>query len=169
MKVLVTWSSKHGATQEIGSAVARRLEENGLTVDVLDIDAVNHLDGYDAVVLGSGIYAGQWMKQARTFIQTFAEDLQAMPVYLFSSGPLGDPPFPAADPAGLAQVLAAVGPRDHRLFAGRLDPRSLNIAERTVVRALHAPTGDYRDFGAVRAWADRIAADLSAEVGAVLG
>ena len=164
MKVLVTSSSKYGATEEIGEAVARRLGERGLDVDVTRPADVDRLDDYDVVVLGSGVYAGQWIREARTFVEVFADDLRAMPVWLFSSGPVGEPPVPASEPAGVAPIVEAIAPREHRVFAGRLDPGSLNIAERTVLKVVRAEPGDFRDWDDVTAWADAIADQLAAGI-----
>ena len=43
-----------------------------------------------AVVLGSAITAGSWMKEAVEFVHRLAEPLAERSVWLFSSGPLGE-------------------------------------------------------------------------------
>jgi menaquinone-dependent protoporphyrinogen oxidase len=53
--------------------------------------------------------------------------------------------------------------RGHRPFAGRLDKGQLNLLERAMVAAFHAPAGDFRDWNDVRDWAGEIAAILKAE------
>jgi menaquinone-dependent protoporphyrinogen oxidase len=83
-----------------------------------------------------------------------------MPVWLFSSGPLGDPPLPVDELVGVTALGDTVAARDHRVFAGRLDADDLRWTERLVVRAVHAPTGDFRDHAAVRAWALGVAAEI---------
>jgi menaquinone-dependent protoporphyrinogen oxidase len=48
--------------------------------------------------------------------------LAARPLWLFSVGPLGDPPKPQdPEPQELAAVVTATGAREHRVFTGRLD------------------------------------------------
>src|SRR6266511_3734374 len=64
MTVLVSAASKHGSTAEIATAVARVLQERGLAVDVRPVENVTLVDGYEAVVLGSAVYAGHWMESA---------------------------------------------------------------------------------------------------------
>jgi menaquinone-dependent protoporphyrinogen oxidase len=54
-----------------------------------------------------------------------------------------------------------LGARDHRTFAGRIDPDALSWVERTITRMVKAPDGDFRDWEAVRAWADEIATSLT--------
>lgn len=60
----------------------------------------------------------------------------------------------------VSEELLLTGARQHRLFAGRLDRNLLGFAERAVVRALHVPVGDYRDWDEIGAWAGTIAQDL---------
>src|SRR6266511_3920341 len=95
MTVLVSAASKHGSTAEIATAVARVLQERGLAVDVRPVENVTLVDGYEAVVLGSAVYAGHWMESARRLAEVQAGALASRPVWLFSSGPVGDPPKPA--------------------------------------------------------------------------
>ncbi len=84
-------------------------------------------------------------------------------MWLFSSGPIGDPPRPGPDDAvRLDEIMAATGAREHRVFAGRLRREDLGLPERVVVRATGAADGDRRDWAEVEAWARGIAAALSA-------
>ena len=67
MKVLVCAASKHGSTKEITEAIGRRLAEAGMSVDVSDVEEVNDLTQYDAVILGSAVYMGNWLQSALQF------------------------------------------------------------------------------------------------------
>jgi menaquinone-dependent protoporphyrinogen oxidase len=87
-----------------------------------------------------------------------------MPVWLFSSGPLGDPPVPVDEPAEVTALGAAIGARGHRLFAGRLDRQELRWAERAAARVVHAPEGDFRDHDEIRRWASEVASSLTTGV-----
>jgi menaquinone-dependent protoporphyrinogen oxidase len=93
--------------------------------------------------------------------ETEASAWSARPVWLFSSGPVGDPLKPEEEPVDVAAIAAATGARDHRLFAGKIDKHGLSFAERAVVVALRSPAGDYRDRAAIDAWAAGIADALS--------
>lgn len=157
IKILVTAASKYGATEEIASALAAVLSERGLEVDVLPVEGVGTIGDYGAVVAGSAVYAGRWMKTARGFIERNAEQLAARPVWLFSSGPIGDPPKPSEDPVDVSSLIELTGARDHRVFAGRLDRGRLSFGERAIAMALRAPDGDFRDWQDVRTWASAIA------------
>ena len=125
MKVLVTAASKHGTTAEIAEEIAKVLRAAQLEVDVIPPDDVQTIVDYDAVVLGSGVYAGHWMQPARAFAERHAVALQETTVFLFSSGPIGDPPRPLEDPAEIAWIDEATMALDHRVFAGRLTESDL--------------------------------------------
>ena len=58
--------------------------------------------------------------------------------------------------------MEQTGALGHRVFAGKLDKAELGRLERTMVRAVRAPEGDYRDWDEIAEWAARIADGLSA-------
>jgi menaquinone-dependent protoporphyrinogen oxidase len=129
-------------------------------VDVLAPEAVRDVDTYDGVVVGSAIYAGRWLQPARAFVDRHADQLAQRPVWLFSSGPVGDPPKPDGPPVEIEPIVRRVSARDHRTFPGRLDREGLGFLERGLTSMLHAPYGDFRDLDAVRSWAAGIAESL---------
>jgi menaquinone-dependent protoporphyrinogen oxidase len=166
--ILVTAATKHGATMEIAQAIGQVLEAEGLAVTVEPVEQVASLDAFDTVVLGSAVYMGHWLEPARTFAKRHAEELRARTTWLFSSGPIGDPPRPSAEDAvKLDDLMAATGARDHRLFAGRVEKHRLGFAERALMLAIGAKEGDYRDWRAISEWAHAIAAALRSQEASV--
>jgi menaquinone-dependent protoporphyrinogen oxidase len=164
MKILIAVASKHGSTREIADVIAEELGAQNLTSDLQEAGEVGQITGYDAVILGSAIYAGNWLPEAKRFAEQFQTELSKLPVWLFSSGPLGaDNPKPHDDPARLAAPMGEVKIRDHKVFVGKLDAATLGFAERMIVKAVKAPTGDFRDWKAIRGWARSIATQLLAE------
>lgn len=161
IRILVTAASKYGATSEIASALADMLSERGHEIDLVPIEAVTGVDAYDAVVAGSAVYAGRWLKPAREFVERGATSLAERPVWLFASGPVGDPPKPNEDPVDASSLVERTGARDHHVFAGKLDRSRLNFGERAIAMALRAPEGDFRDWDDVRTWASDIADALA--------
>jgi menaquinone-dependent protoporphyrinogen oxidase len=157
MRVLVTTASKYGATAEIAAAIAEELDKHGLEATVLPPEEVNGVDGYDAVVVGSAVYAGHWLKPARELVERHAGALAGRPVWLFSSGPVGDPPKPEEDPVDVADLVDLTNAREHRVFAGKLVRKQLSFPERAIVSALRVPEGDFRDWTEIRQWAAGIA------------
>ena len=161
MKVLVSAASRHGATAEIARTIGETLTEAGLEAVAIPPDAVTTLDGYDAAVIGSGVYVGHWMDAAKNLVERYAGELASRPVWLFSSGPIGEPPKPEEDPADLAEIMVATHARGHRLFAGKVDTAILGLGERVILKAVRAPDGDFRPWDDVREWARGIAAELT--------
>ena len=115
------------------------------------------------MLIGSAIYAGRWMKVARQFVNTHQETLRQRPVWLFSSGPVGEAPDDPLQPEERAELLRRSGARRHQLFNGRLDTKDLGTGERLMVRAVKAPTGDFRDWRSIGAWAAVVAKELLQE------
>jgi menaquinone-dependent protoporphyrinogen oxidase len=163
MRILVSAASRHGATAEIARVIGETLAETGHEVVLLPPDAVGSVAGYDAVIVGSGVYLGQWLDSARAFVERLGADLAGRPVWLFSSGPLGDPPRPQEDPVDLPEIMAATGARGHRVFPGLVDRGRLGLGEKVILTAVRAPEGDYRPWDEIRAWAAEIAAELAAQ------
>src|ERR1700730_13519726 len=162
MKILVAVASRHGSTHEIADALALELGTAGHDVDVHTIEDSPAVEGYDAAVIGSAVYMGKWLPQAEQFVDRHQAQLAAMPVWLFSSGPLGsDDPQPTGEPAHLDQLIGRTGARGHRTFVGKLDKGELGFGERLIARAVGAPDGDFRDWAAINVWADEIAAAVA--------
>lgn len=161
-KVLVSAGSKHGATAEIAEHLGQTLEGRGLDVTVAKPDDVESVDGYRAVVLGSGVYAGHWLSDAKDLADRVASTESAPSVWLFSSGPLGDPPKPEEDPVDVEAIVESTSAKGHRVFAGKIDKSQLGFGERAIMVAVRAPEGDFRDWEAIEAWANEIADDLGA-------
>jgi menaquinone-dependent protoporphyrinogen oxidase len=156
MKILVTAASRHGSTSDIAAAIVRTLHLRGLSADHLEPAEVNDVLDYDAVVLGSAVYAGRWMGSATDLVTRCRPQLAGRPVWLFSSGPVGNPANPAEGP-DMSRLMEQTGALGHRVFAGKLDKGELGRMERTMVRAVRAPEGDYRDWDEIGEWTARIA------------
>ena len=161
MTVLVAYASKHGSTAGIADAIAEALVDHEVKAEARSVEMVDDLGPYEAVVLGSAVYAGSWMKDAVTFAERHAGELAGRPVWLFSSGPLGeDVKDHEEQPRQLPELRRTIAPRGHRVFQGALDTSVLGFAERMIAKAVKAPVGDFRDWNAIRAWGEEIAEEL---------
>ncbi len=162
--LLVVSASKHGSTSEIAQAIGDEVASHGVDVTVADVDNPPLNVEFDGYVLGSAVYAGHWVAELRRFIDDHHHLLSVRPLWLFSSGPLGDGPIPAEEPAEVAEFARSLGARDHRVFEGRLAQADLNLLERAAVRFVHAPYGDFRQWDEIHDWARGIATTLSNEL-----
>ncbi len=167
MKVLVTAASRHGATTEVAATIGAALQAAGLEVYVLHPAEVSGLDGYDAAVIGSAVYLGRWIGPVRDLVGREERALSRIPVWLFSSGPVGDPPKPDVECADATRLAALIGAREHRVFAGDVDRSRLGLGERVIMAVVRAPEGDYRQWPEIEGWANDIAGSLAGAPAAV--
>ena len=164
-KILVAYATKYGATAKIAEKIGLVLREAGLGTDVLAVKSVKDLSPYKAIVLGSAVYIGKWRKDASAFLKANEAALAEKPVWLFSSGPTGKGTpddllkgwrFPKA----LQPVAERIRPRDMVIFHGDVNSEKLSGVEKWMVKNVKAPSGDFRDWGAITSWAESIADDL---------
>jgi menaquinone-dependent protoporphyrinogen oxidase len=167
MRVLVVYGSRLGATRGIAERIAARLREDRLDISLEPASAVPAFTDADAFVIGSGVYGGHWVKEAADYVRRNRAVLVHRPVWLFSSGPVGDVAtrHQPVEPKEVAALRAMVNPREHRIFFGALDRSMvdssvLGFAERLVAKTM-VPEGDYRDWKAIDAWAASIARELA--------
>jgi menaquinone-dependent protoporphyrinogen oxidase len=175
MNVLICYATRHGATAGIAERLAQRLATRGLTAVARPAAEVADPDGYDAYVVGSAAYMGGWLGDATAFVRRNRARLAAHPTWLFSSGPVG----PLIDDKGRNTLetsvpkefaeFQALHPRGTKVFFGAFDVDAppIGLAEKFMHRlpavARNAiPSGDFRDWDAIDAWADEIAASLIA-------
>jgi menaquinone-dependent protoporphyrinogen oxidase len=168
MKVLVTAASQQGATSGIAEAIARALGGRGLDATVAAPDEIADVAAYDAFVIGSAIYMGHWLEPATAFVRRFSTPLTQRPVWLFSSGPVGDPRRKlvqkmTADPVELPELLALSKAREHRILAGKLTAEGLRSRQRLSLLIFGGLEGDWRDWTAIERWGDEIATSLAAD------
>jgi menaquinone-dependent protoporphyrinogen oxidase len=166
MKVQVICGTRLGATRQIAERIAQRLEETGLEASSMAPDEVAGDPGADAYVLGSGVYAGHWQKAILKFAWNKAATLRQRPVWLFSSGPVGNAAAGAdpTEPKEAGELRLLLNARDHRVFAGAfhrdaIEGSDLNRLERGIARRF-IPEGDWRDWDSIDRWADEIASSL---------
>jgi menaquinone-dependent protoporphyrinogen oxidase len=158
--ILVAYATKMESTHEVADAVAARLRERGLEVGVRPAEEVGMLRPYGGVVLGGGLYAGRWHRDARRFLAKHREELADLPVAVFAMGPLTLAP---AEVRGareqLDKALAKepwLQPASVAIFGGVVDPAKLRFPLRRFMKA-----SDARDWDAIRSWADEIAETLA--------
>lgn len=164
-RVLVAYGTKYGATAGIAEKIGQVLREAGLAVDVQPAGQAGDPAAFGAVVLGSAVYIGRWRKEAARYLKTHEAALAQRPVWLFNSGPLGQ--GNAAEQAGelgfpksLRPIADRIAVRDVAVFFGAVDLDRLNPLERWMLKNVKSPSGDFRDWDAIAAWAAGIAAAL---------
>lgn len=161
MRILVTVASRHGATRELGTEIADVLRAAGHVVDEVEPDDVQSVAAYEVVILGSAVYVGRLAAALRELVDRLAGQLLDKRVWIFWSGPVGDPTIPHDEPDDVGTVARRTGAHPPQVFAGRLDRSALGLAERALVAMIDAEQGDFRDMEVVRAWARTIVDELA--------
>jgi len=150
--------------QEVAEAIAAMLRERGLAVDIQPVREVRSLDQYRAVVLGAALYIGRWHKDARRFLAQYREALLPRPVAIFALGPLHteEKEFQGSREQ-LEKELAKfpwLKPVALELFVGKFDPAKLGFPWTVLPALKNMPESSARDWTAIRAWANNLAAQF---------
>jgi len=165
VKILVAYATKAGSTAEVAAEIGRVIgSKAGYTVDVRPVEQLEGVDGYDAVIVGSGIRAGRWLPEATKFVEDHGDALRQVPVALFAVclTMREDTEENRSEVAAyLDPVREAVQPMDIGLFAGVMDYERLPLLLRLMVKKMGAPEGDFRDWEAIQAWASQVCARLA--------
>ena len=162
-RILVAYASRKGSTAGIAQAIGKELTIEGYTVDVSEMKSVTSLAGYNAVVIGAPVYTGKVTGDVAAFVSTNKDELSRVPVAGFVTGIA--PVFPkTGDVKGftdqLVTALSPVRPVAVTMFAGTLDAGKMNLVERSLTTLMKVPTGDFRDWDAITAWAKTLAGKM---------
>jgi menaquinone-dependent protoporphyrinogen oxidase len=155
-RILVAYASRKGSTAGIAKAIGTELRSAGYLTDVAEMITVSSLGGYDAVVIGAPVYTGKVLDDVAAFAACHKEALALLPVAGFVTGIA--PVFPKTGEVSvftgqLVTALTPVQPVAVTMFAGKLDAARLSFFERGLALLLNVPTGDFRDWAAIAAWA----------------
>ncbi len=173
MKALIVYGSRGGATKEIAEEMGKVMDRQGLVVTVVDARRSKGIDvrTFDLVVVGSSVIMTFWKRQATAFLKRNAKVLTGKKVALFSSGLAGNNPeqvdYARQSIEKVAARFPGIKPMGLAYFGGYLDFNSKSRIDRffgAVKKDLEkkgfdtSQPIDQRDWGAIRAWANGLAA-----------
>ncbi len=156
-RILVAYASKAGSTGEVAAAIGQALAANGVTVDVVPVEAVPAIQDYQAVIVGSAIRAGKWLATATRFVETHQPSLSRIPTAYFTccltlredTEENRRKALSYMDPVRSIVTPVAVG-----AFGGKLDYSKLSFLDGTMLKVMGGDSeGDFRPWEAIRAWA----------------
>jgi len=162
-RILVGYASCCGTTGGIAQAIGQRLCSAGARVDVQLMKEVKDPSVYDGMVLGSAIHAGQWLSEGLRFIDKHQKLLASRKVaYFIACLALSEDSTKNRHIADnyLRPVLAkapAVKPVALEAFAGAVFYNKMPRRYVPIMKRIAPNDGDYRNWGAIRAWADELA------------
>jgi menaquinone-dependent protoporphyrinogen oxidase len=164
--ILIAYASYCGSTCGVAEAIARAFCEKGAMVDVRLAKNVPGLEGYRAVVVGSAVRSASWWPEALSFVSQHEKTLAQMPVAYFLTclALYNDTPEDRKRALGcfdpVLKASPGVKPVDMGCFAGALDYSKMGFVYRTVMKSKMkdkgVPEGDFRDWAAIKAWAESV-------------
>lgn len=158
-RVLVTYASKYGSTGGVADVIGKELCSREVATDVVLIRNASNVSSYQGVVIGSAIYMGKWMSEAVDFVKKNKDILRQVPVaYFLVCMTLSRPTdknraevLAYMDP--ILKAVPEIRPVGIGTFAGALDYNNLSWLYKKILKFKGAPEGDFRDWNAIRAWA----------------
>ncbi|MBN2405848.1 MAG: flavodoxin domain-containing protein [Coriobacteriia bacterium] len=165
--ILVVYGTKTGCTTSIAEHIGATLVDAGWVVDVTAAEEKPDPSAYDAVIVGSGVRAGNWHGPVKSWVTTYAQTLKGMPTAFFTTGlTIARGPESADEVRAYTDPLVeatGVQPVDIGLFPGMNDLKKLSLPERLIMKAMKVPEGDFRDMDAVADWTREVVGKLGAE------
>lgn len=163
MKLLVTHASRTGSSESLARTMAETAQADGWEVTLSSAKAAPDPVGYDAVITGSGIRAGQWNGEAQDWVRRYRDRLREVPTAVYVVGLRPGQPGTEAEVARYgADFLKKMGivPVARGEFAGSFHPGEVGLRERLLMRAMKQGECDRRDHEAVAAWTRQALAQL---------
>ena len=161
--VLIAYATRYGTTKEIAEEIQGVLAEDDIESDLINVMEIRTIDAYDAVILGSPVYMGKMLIEARDFCQKYMPFFAGKWVAIFVDGISCCPPGEKSEQvlfAAIDDMKDCVIPAAKMAFCGSLDPSVLTEADAQIANMVHPPVGDFRDHEAIRAWAREVASAI---------
>ena len=158
-KILITYDTYQGSTAEVAEFIAEALTEQGFSVDVKPVAEVSNLKGVDALIIGSPIYSGEWLRDGQAFVESHADVWQSLPTACFcTSLRLRDdsPEMRESVLTSMDGIIKQLEPVTIGTFAGFLDYSKLSAIMRLQAETKKLPEGDFRNWDKIREWANQI-------------
>ena len=164
-RTLIAYASRAGSTAEVAETIGEVLRERGLDVDVRSVRDVTDIAQYDALVLGSAIWAGKPLPELLKFMAGQRDALAGVPVAYFILCEMLRDPTPAHRQITLGYVTPLRKLREPvsiGMFAGRRDFSTVNpLLCWFLTRLFRLAEGDWRNWEQIRAWAAALAPQLA--------
>lgn len=165
MRLLLTYTSRNGATEGIAARMATKIAKSGIDLDLRRVEETDDLIPFDAFLLGAPVYDQAWPEEAEDFVFANFDTLASHPLWLFSVGSFGDTNrilgrLVRKEPRHIRELCAGLEPRDYRVFRGVIEKEQWPFWSRVLFHFFGGRFGDHREWHLIDAWADQIAKAL---------
>ncbi len=159
--ILITYKTRTASTAEISQAIGNELTTMGYDAVISPIHEVSSIAMYDAIVLGAPVYMGHVEKELFSFVKEERELLKTRPFAIFVVGIAPVLPDENGVINLLDQIKKTISPLEPvavTMFAGRLEREKVSFVKRKLIDLMKVPTGDFRNWDDIRAWAQNLPA-----------
>lgn len=146
-QVLIVHATRYGSVEEVARYIAEILRDEGAACDIVAARDAVDLDGYDLIVLGTGLYMNRVHRDALHFLHDHHAALAVQPLAVFAMGPLSNAPEEKAKVRPPLEHYPELDPASITIFGGVIDPEKLSFPSN------HMPAGDHRDWDEIRSFA----------------
>jgi menaquinone-dependent protoporphyrinogen oxidase len=158
-RILVTYATYAGSTQEVAVEIGRVLGERGFAVDVIPVAEKPPVDDYHFVLVGSAVHGSRWLDEALEFVEANQAAFDRVPMAFFSvclSGlATNEATLASARDTIFGPVRTFATPVAEVLFAGKIDRRGVALGLPPWL-ARFFPTLDFRNWDKIRNWAQML-------------
>jgi len=158
-KVLITYASKTGTTEEVSHKINEILKEKGHFADLKKINEVKNVSEYDAVILGSGVRVGKIFSESVNFLKRFQNELKNKKIFYFivCLTIKDDTPENRKIVEGFIKpLIQIIKPIDYQFFAGRFYYSNISPLFRSFLKKANIPEGDYIEWEKITNWVNSI-------------
>jgi menaquinone-dependent protoporphyrinogen oxidase len=164
-RTLIAYASRAGATAEVAQRIGDVLRQHAIDVEIRSVKDVTSLEGYDALIGGSAIWAGKPLPEMLRFLNAQRDAIGPMPVAYFILCDTLRSYTPANRQIALgyaASLRKIKEPIELGMFAGRRDFSTTHPLVRWLLtRVVGLAEGDWRNWDQITAWAETVATQLT--------
>ncbi|KAL5313100.1 hypothetical protein ACEPPN_019527 [Leptodophora sp. 'Broadleaf-Isolate-01'] len=166
MKILITYATTSGSTRSIAERIQARIaaaDFSSITLEPVETKA--SVDDFDAVIIGSCIHAGSWMRKGKKFVKNNTTALRdnPKPTWAFSVGMPPQSQFEGEEKQMKDWLSKQIVLEGHKLFYGAYQEKDVGGCLKLFFHCFGLKFEDKRNWEAMDEWADGIVRQLRAE------